>query len=61
VIRTPLAIDLVSLLAVIVFALSWFFLARTDEGEGVVRLFFRSMMIIGAAIGVFALILRFMT
>lgn len=53
--------DLVSLLAIVVFSLSWFFYSRTDDSESVVRLFFRTMMLIGAAIGMLGLILRVLT
>lgn len=53
--------DLVSLLAIIVFSLSWYLYSRTDESESIVRLFFRTMMIIGAAIGILGLILRLLT
>ena len=53
--------DLVSLLAVLVFSLSWILYARTDDSESVVRLFFRAMMVIGAAIGILAVILRLLT
>jgi hypothetical protein len=51
--------DLVSLMAIIVFSASWFFYSRTDESEQIVRLFLGTMMIMGAAIGAFGLILRF--
>ncbi len=50
--------DLVSLLAVLVFAGSWFLYSRSDDSEVVVRLFFRMMMVVGAAIGILGIILR---
>jgi hypothetical protein len=53
--------DLVSLLAIIVFSVSWYLHSRTDESESIVRLFFRTMMIIGAAIGILGLIVRLLT
>ena len=53
--------DLVSLLAIIVFSASWYLYSRTDESESIVRIFFCTMMIIGAAIGILGLILRLLT
>ena len=50
--------DLVSLLAIVVFSVSWYLFSRTDESESIVRLFFRTMMVIGAAIGILGLIVR---
>jgi hypothetical protein len=50
--------DLVFLLAILVSSVSWYLYSRTDEAEAVVRLFFRSMMIIGAAIGALGIIVR---
>ena len=50
--------DLVSLLAIVVFSASWYLYTRTDEAEATIRLFFRSMMMIGAAIGGLGIIVR---
>ena len=51
--------DLVTLFAIGVFAASWFFFARTDPDEPLVRIFWGTMLFMGAAIGVLGLILRF--
>jgi hypothetical protein len=53
--------DLVSLLAIIVFSFSWFLYSRTDESDSIIRLFLRAMMLIGAAIGTLGLILRLLS
>jgi hypothetical protein len=50
--------DLVTLFAIGVFGVSWFFLARTEPDEPLVRLFWRAMLFMGAGIGVLSLILR---
>ena len=50
--------DLVSLLATLVFSVSWYLYAQTDKAEAIVRLFFRSMMMIAAAIGGLGIIVR---
>jgi hypothetical protein len=50
--------DLVFLLGMLVFSVSWYLSSQTDEAEAVVRLFFRSMMIIGIAIGTLGIIVR---
>jgi hypothetical protein len=50
--------DAVALFAIVVFGAAWFFHARTDASEPLVRLFFATLMIFGAAIGVLGLLLR---
>lgn len=50
--------DLVSLFAVVVFAASWFFLARTDPSEGLVRLFFGALMTFAAGAGILGFVMR---
>jgi hypothetical protein len=51
-------VDAVALFAVLVFAGGWYFYARTDPGEPLVRLFFGVLMVLGAAIGLLGLIFR---
>ncbi|MGZ8410629.1 MAG: hypothetical protein ACXWVS_12035 [Hyphomicrobium sp.] len=53
--------DLVSLLAILVFSVSWYLYSQTDEAEATIRLFFRSMMMIGAAIGALGFVVRLTT
>lgn len=50
--------DLVSLFAVVVFAASWFFLARTDPSESLVRLFFGALMTFAAGAGILGFVMR---
>lgn len=54
-------LDVVTLFAIIVFAASWYFYARTETTEPVVRLFFGTMMIMAAAVGVLGWLLRAVT
>ncbi len=51
-------VDLVTLFSIIVFSLSWFFWSRTPAIEPLVRLFFGTLMVLGASIGVLGFILR---
>ncbi len=44
--------------AIAAFAASWFFFARTDPDEPLVRLFWGTMLFMAASIGVLGLILR---
>lgn len=53
-----MAVDLVTLFAIIVFSLAWLFWSRTPPIEPVVRLFFATLMLMGALIGVFGFILK---
>lgn len=50
--------DVVSLFAIVVFAIAWLCYARTPREEPLVRLFFAIMLGMGAAIGVFGVVLR---
>jgi len=50
--------DLVSLFAAVVFAASWFFLARTDPSESLVRLFFGALMAFAAGAGILGFAMR---
>lgn len=50
--------DLVTLFAIGVFAVSWYFFARTAPDEPLVRLFWGTMLFMAAAIGVLGLIFR---
>lgn len=52
--------DLVSLFAIVVFAGSWYFFARTDPQEKLVRMFFGAMMTFAAGAGFLGLVLRLM-
>jgi hypothetical protein len=52
--------DVVSLFALLVFGCGWYFLGRTSREETLVRLFFGTIMFMGAAIGVLGLLLRLM-
>ena len=51
--------DVVSLFAIAVFGTSWFLLARTSEQEVVVRILLKMMLVLGALVGVFGIVLRF--
>jgi hypothetical protein len=50
--------DVVSLFAVVVFAASWYFFARTDPSERLVRLFFGTLMTFAAGAGFLGFALR---
>lgn len=50
--------DAVALFAIIVFVGGWYFHARADKAEPLVRLFFAVLMGLGAAIGVLGLAFR---
>ena len=50
--------DVVSFFAAAVFAVSWFFLHRADEGDALTRLFLTILMVLAAAIGGLGLLLR---
>lgn len=50
--------DVVSLFAASVFALSWLAFSRTPDHERIVRLFLGAMMGMAALIGLFGLVLR---
>lgn len=50
--------DLVSLFAAVVFAASWFFFARTDPSESLVRLFFGALMTCAAGAGFLGFAMR---
>lgn len=52
-------VDLVTLFAICILAVSWFFFARTAPNEPLVRMFWGAMPFMAAAIGVLGLILRF--
>jgi len=51
-------VDVVSLFAVVVFAVSWLCLARTDPSESLVRLFFGALMTFAAGAGILGFVLR---
>ena len=50
--------DLVTLFAIGVFAVSWFFFARAESDTPLVRLFWGVMLFMGASIGLLGLIVR---
>lgn len=50
--------DAVSVFAVVIFALAWLFLSRTDPSEPLVRLFFATLMALAAIVGGLGLMLR---
>ena len=52
--------DAVALFAIVVFALAWFFYARTDESAPLGRLFCLVLMALAAGIGVLGLALRWL-
>jgi hypothetical protein len=52
------SIDLVTVFAIIVFSVAWFFWSRTPKSEPLVRLFFGTLMTLGALIGVLGYVLR---
>ena len=52
--------DAVSLFAILVFAAGWYFFARTDPQETLVRLFFGTLMTLAAGAGFLGLALRLM-
>jgi hypothetical protein len=52
--------DAVSLFATVVFGAAWYFFARTDPHEALVRLFFGTLMTLAAGAGVLGLLLRLM-
>ncbi len=56
-----MVIDLVTLFSIIVFSLSWFFWSRTPAIEPLVRLFFGTLMVLGASVGILGFILRLYT
>jgi hypothetical protein len=53
-------VDLTTLFGIIVFCVAWLFWRRTDRREPLVRLFFGTLMFMGACIGVFSVLLRVM-
>jgi len=54
-------VDLVTLFAVVVFAIAWFFHARTPPDEALVRLFFGFLLFLSAGAGLLGLVGRLMT
>lgn len=50
--------DLVALFAILVFSAAWYFYARSDPSEPLVRLFFTVLMWLAAGIGLLGLLLR---
>lgn len=52
--------DVVSLFSIIVFVPSWYFFARTNPQEPLVRLFFGTLMVCSAGAGFLGLALRLM-
>jgi hypothetical protein len=52
--------DLTTLFGIIVFSVAWLFWRRTDPREPLVRLFFGTLMFMGACIGLFSVLLRMM-
>jgi hypothetical protein len=55
------AVDLVTVFSIIVFSLSWFYWSRTPVIEPLVRLFFGTLMVLGASVGILGFILRLYT
>ena len=53
-------VDLTTLFGIIVFCVAWLFWRRTGRWEPLVRLFFGTLMFMGACIGVFSVLLRVM-
>lgn len=53
-----MSLDLVTLFAVLVFFLSWFFWSRTPAFEPLTRLFFGTLMALGVLIAVLGGLLR---
>jgi hypothetical protein len=53
-------VDAVSLFAILVFSAGWYFFARTDPEEKLVRLFFGTLMTLAAAAGFLGLLMRLM-
>ncbi len=51
-------VDLVALFAIVVFSVAWYFYAHTDAQEPLNRLFFATLMIMGAGIGILGFALR---
>ncbi|MCU0839559.1 MAG: hypothetical protein MUE49_12685 [Rhodospirillales bacterium] len=56
-----MAVDLVTVFSIIVFSLSWFYWSRTPVIEPLVRLFFGTLMVLGASVGILGFILRLYT
>jgi len=52
--------DVISLFSLVVFVCAWFFYARTDNDEPLVRLFFGTLMFFSAGAGGLGIILRLM-
>lgn len=50
--------DVVSLFAAVVFAGSWYLRARLGDDDALARLFFGTLMVMAAAIGVLGVLLR---
>jgi hypothetical protein len=51
-------IDVVTLFSIVVFGSAWWFYERTARDEHLVRLFFASLMFLGAGAGVLGLLMR---
>lgn len=50
--------DVVTLFAIVVFAVSWYVLDRTPEHEVVVRVLMWGMVLLGALVGLLGIALR---
>ena len=50
--------NLVSAFSIVVFALAWWFYERTPGDERLVRLFFGTLMVLGASAGLLGLAAR---
>lgn len=53
-----MVVDLVTVFAVIVFSLAWLCRSRTPDGEPLAKLFFATLMVLGAMIGILGYVLR---
>jgi hypothetical protein len=53
-----LTVNLVTLFAICVFSLAWFFWSRTPDVEPLGRLFFGTLMFLGAMVGFLDFFLR---
>jgi hypothetical protein len=53
-------VDLVSAFAIVVFAAGWYFWSNSAADEPITRLFFATIMFLGAGIGLLGWLLRLM-